>query len=131
MSDVPAGLKYTNSHEWVSVGGDGIVTVGITDHAQELLGDVVFVEIPEEGTNVSAGEGCAVVESVKAASDIYSPVSGEIVARNEALEDAPEQINQDAFGEGWIFRVQMSDDSELEALMDSEDYADMAAAESH
>jgi len=130
MINVPTGLKYSNSHEWVSVSDDGIATIGITEHAQELLGDLVFVEIPEEGTNVSAGEACAVVESVKAASDVYSPVSGEVVGRNEALEDAPEQINQDAFGEGWIFRVQMTDPSELEALMDSEDYADMAATDS-
>lgn len=131
MSDVPAGLKYTKSHEWVSVGDDGIVTVGITDHAQELLGDLVYVEIPEEGSNVTAGEACAVVESVKAASDVYSPVSGEVVGRNDALEDAPEQVNQDAFGEGWIFRVQMSDPSELEALLDAEAYADLAASEEH
>ena len=131
MSNVPAGLKYTKSHEWVSVGDDGIVTVGITEHAQELLGDLVYVEIPEEGSNVSAGEACAVVESVKAASDVYSPVTGEVVARNGALEDAPEQVNQDAFGEGWIFRVKMSDPSELEALLDSEAYADLAASESH
>ncbi|MDH5300826.1 MAG: glycine cleavage system protein GcvH [Gammaproteobacteria bacterium] len=131
MNDVPAGFKYTQSHEWVSVSDDGIVTVGITDHAQQLLGDLVYVEIPEEGTIVKAGEPCAVVESVKAASDVYAPVSGEVVARNSALEDAPEQVNQDAFGEGWIFRIKMSNPGELKKLLDADTYADLAASESH
>lgn len=122
MSDTPSELRYAKSHEWVKNEGDGTVTIGITDHAQELLGDLVFVDMPEVGDNVEAGSECAVVESVKAASDIYSPVSGEIIAANEALDDAPETINDDAFGEGWIFKVKLSDAADLDGLLDAAGY---------
>ncbi len=122
MSDTPSELRYAKSHEWVKSEGDGTVTIGITDHAQELLGDLVFVDMPEVGDNVEAGSECAVVESVKAASDIYSPVSGEIIAVNEALDDAPETINDDAFGEGWIFKVKLSDAADLDGLLDAAGY---------
>ena len=122
MSVTPSHLRYTKSHEWVNDEGDGTVTVGITDHAQEMLGDLVFVDLPEVGDSVSAGSECAVVESVKAASDIYSPVSGEILGVNGTLEDTPEIINEDAFGEGWIFKVKLSDASELDGLLDAAGY---------
>lgn len=122
MSNIPAELKYTNSHEWVRAEGDGVFTVGITEHAQELLGDMVFVELPSVGDEVNAGEECTVAESVKAASDVYSPLTGEVVAINDELEDAPQQVNTDPFGDGWLFKVKASDDSELESLLDAEDY---------
>ncbi|MEZ5581749.1 MAG: glycine cleavage system protein GcvH [Candidatus Competibacteraceae bacterium] len=109
MSTIPPALKYTTSHEWVQPNDDGTITVGVTDHAQAQLGDMVFVELPEVGRKVSAAEECAVVESVKAASDVYSPAAGEIVAVNDALTDAPELINQDPYGEGWLFRVATDD----------------------
>lgn len=127
MSNAPTDLRYAKSHEWVRDEGDGTATVGITDHAQELLGDLVFVDPPGIGDTVEAGGDCAVVESVKAASDIYSPVSGEILAVNAALEDAPETINEDAFGEGWIFKVKMSDIAELDGLLDAAGYAAILA----
>ncbi|RLJ17676.1 glycine cleavage system protein GcvH [bacterium endosymbiont of Escarpia laminata] len=127
MSDTPSELRYAKSHEWVKNEGDGTVTIGITDHAQELLGDLVFVDMPEVGDNVEAGSECAVVESVKAASDIYSPVSGEIIAVNEALDDAPEKINDDAFGEGWIFKVKLSDAADLDGLFDAAGYDALVA----
>lgn len=123
MSNIPSELKYASSHEWVRDEGDGTFTVGISEHAQELLGDMVFVELPEVGEEVDAGEDCAVAESVKAASDIYAPISGEIVAINEDLEDAPETVNNDAYGDGWLFRIKASDESELENLLDAEGYA--------
>ncbi|MBB1292560.1 MULTISPECIES: glycine cleavage system protein GcvH [Pseudoalteromonas] len=123
MSNIPSELKYASSHEWVRNEGDGTFTVGISEHAQELLGDMVFVELPEVGDEVDAGEDCAVAESVKAASDIYAPISGEIVAINEDLEDAPETVNNDAYGDGWLFRIKASDESELENLLDAEGYA--------
>ncbi len=107
--------------------GDGTVTIGITDHAQEMLGDLVFIDPPEVGERVEAGSDCAVVESVKAASDVYSPVSGEVVAINETLQDTPETINEDAFGDGWIFQVKLSDPAELEALLDADGYAALIA----
>ncbi len=122
MSNVPANLKYTASHEWVLDNGDGTVTVGITDHAQELLGDVVFVEVPEVGRAVEKGEEFSLVESVKAASDIYSPVTGEVVAVNEALEDSPETINESAFEDGWIAKIKLSDVSELDDMLDATAY---------
>ena len=122
MSSVPANLKYAASHEWVLDNGDGTVTIGITDHAQESLGDVVFVEVPEVGRIVAKGEEFSLVESVKAASDIYSPVTGEVVAVNEALEDAPETINESAFEDGWIAKIKMSDASELDDLLDAAAY---------
>lgn len=123
MSNIPSELKYAPSHEWVRNEGDGTFTVGITEHAQELLGDMVFVELPEVGDEVDAGEECAVAESVKAASDIYTPITGEIIAINEELEDAPETVNNDAFGDGWLFRIKATDESELENLLDAEGYA--------
>ncbi|WP_394191751.1 glycine cleavage system protein GcvH [Pseudoalteromonas atlantica] len=123
MSNIPSELKYASSHEWVRNEGDGTFTVGISEHAQELLGDMVFVELPEVGDEVDAGEDCAVAESVKAASDIYAPISGEIIAINEELEDAPETVNNDAYGDGWLFRIKASDESELENLLDAEGYA--------
>lgn len=129
MSNTPTDLRYAKSHEWVRDEGDGTATVGISDHAQELLGDLVFVDPPGMGDTVEAGGDCAVVESVKAASDVYSPVSGEIVAVNEALGDAPETINEDAFGEGWIFKVKMSDTKELDGLLDAASYTALLAEE--
>lgn len=131
MSELPSELKYAKTHEWVRDEGDGNVTVGISDHAQELLGDLVFVELPEIGASVDAAAECAVVESVKAASDVYSPVSGEVVAVNEALVDAPETVNQDAFGEGWMFRVKLSDPAQLDGLLDAATYAEVMASEEH
>jgi len=131
MSNLPNELKYAKSHEWARDEGDGTVTVGITDHAQEQLGDLVFVDLPEEGDSVDAGADCAVVESVKAASDIYSPVSGEIVGVNAALADSPEMVNESAFGDGWLFKVKMSDASQLESLLDADGYAEVAAADEH
>ncbi|TLU67385.1 glycine cleavage system protein GcvH [Thalassotalea litorea] len=122
MSNIPSELKYASSHEWVRNEGDGTVTVGITEHAQELLGDMVFVELPEVGDQISTGDDVAVAESVKAASDIYAPVSGEVVGINEDLEDSPELVNSDAFGDGWMFRVKLDDASELDALLDAEGY---------
>ena len=125
MSNIPADLKYASSHEWIRLETDGSYTVGITEHAQELLGDMVFVELPDVGDTVTAGDDCAVAESVKAASDIYAPISGEIIAINEALEDSPELVNSDAFGEGWLFRVMPSDTSEVGALLDAEGYQEV------
>ena len=122
MSNIPAELKSASSHEWIRKDEDGSYTVGISEHAQELLGDMVFVELPEVGDDVSAGEDCAVAESVKAASDIYAPLSGEVVAVNEALEDSPELVNSDAFGDGWFFRVMPTDLAELDNLLDAEGY---------
>jgi len=123
MSNIPSELKYATSHEWVNVAVDGIVTVGITEHAQGLLGDMVFVELPDVDDSVSVGDDVAVAESVKAASDIYAPVSGTVVEINEELEDSPELVNSDAFGEGWLFKVKLDDASELENLLDAEGYA--------
>lgn len=129
MSNVPSELMYTKSHEWVRRESDGSVTVGITHHAQELLGDLVFVETPEAGSHFDAGDDCAVVESVKAASDVYAPISGEVVEGNELLANAPETINADPYGDGWIFRIKPSDDAELNDLMDADAYAEQIAAE--
>jgi len=131
MSNIPVDLKYTKSHEWVRMNDDGTVTVGISDNAQDQLGDMVFIEVPEVGQSVTAEEACAVVESVKAASDVYAPVSGEIVEANESLADTPETVNQDAYGAGWIFRIQPSDAGELDALMDADAYGEFLAAEAH
>lgn len=122
MSNIPSELKYATSHEWVRKEGDGTYTVGISEHAQELLGDMVFVDLPDVGDEVDAGEDCAVAESVKAASDIYAPITGEVVAINEELEDAPEQVNADSYGDGWLFRIKASDESELDNLLDAEGY---------
>jgi glycine cleavage system H protein len=122
MSEVPLELKYTKSHEWVRQEDDGSITVGITDHAQELLGDLVFVELPETGSVMAADEACCVVESVKAASDVYMPLSGEIFEVNDALSDTPEMINDSPYDDGWLFRLNPSEPLELEELMDAEDY---------
>ncbi len=130
MSHIPADLRYARTHEWVRDEGNGRVTIGITEHAQQSLGDLVFVELPGEQGNVQAGDTCAVVESVKAASDIYAPVDGEVVAVNEALADAPEQVNQDPYGEGWLFVMQATDPGELEELLDADGYAEVVAEES-
>ena len=117
MSNVPTESKYATSHEWVRHAGNGEYVVGITEHAQELLGDMVFVDLPDVGATVSAGEDCAVAESVKAASDIYAPISGEIIAANDALESSPELVNSDPYGEGWLFRIKASDPAELGNLL--------------
>jgi glycine cleavage system H protein len=122
---IPTDLKYTKSHEWLKQEADGTVTVGISDHAQEALGDIVFLELPEIGRRVKAGEECAVVESVKAASDIYAPVSGEIVARNNAAVDAPESVNQDAYA-AWLFKLKPSDPAEIGTLLDAAAYTEVA-----
>ena len=129
MSHIPADLRYARTHEWVRDEGNGRVTIGITEHAQQSLGDLVFVELPGEQGNVQAGDTCAVVESVKAASDIYAPVDGEVVAVNEALADAPEQVNQDPYGEGWLFVMQATDPGELGELLDADGYAEVVAEE--
>ena len=131
MSNIPVDLKYAKTHEWARVNDDGSVTVGISDSAQDQLGDMVFVEAPETGQNVVAGEACAVVESVKAASDVYAPIAGEIVEINEVLTDSPETVNTDVYGEGWIFRMAPTDKAELDGLMDAETYASFLASEEH
>jgi len=131
MSEIPGDLKFLKSHEWARVEDNGVVRVGISDHAQGQLGDLVYVELPEIGASVQAGNGVAVVESVKAASDIYSPVSGEIVEVNELLNDKPETINEDAFGDGWIFAVRISDRAELDELLDADAYAEQIENEDH
>jgi glycine cleavage system H protein len=121
MSKLPTDLKYTKSHEWVRAEADGTLTVGVTDHAQEALGDIVFLELPETGRIVAAGEACAVIESVKAASDIYAPVAGEVVAANEAVLDAPECVNADAYA-AWLFRIKPADAADLGSLLDAATY---------
>ncbi|MFZ3004161.1 MAG: glycine cleavage system protein GcvH [Undibacterium umbellatum] len=120
--NVPADLKYTTSHEWVRTEADGTITVGITEFAQDALGDIVFVDLPKVGTALEAGKDCAVVESVKAAGDIYAPVTGEVVAINEALADAPESINADAFS-AWLFKLKPANIADVDALMNAEAYA--------
>lgn len=130
MNEIPGDLKFLRSHEWARVDDNGRVTVGISDHAQGQLGDLVYVELPNVGDRVDQNGSCAVVESVKAASDIYSPVAGTIVAVNQALSDKPETINEDAFGEGWIFTVQPEDLAQLDELLTPDDYAAMIEEES-
>jgi len=122
MAEYNPDVKYAESHEWAKMLDDNIVEVGISDYAQESLGDVVFVELPEIGTQLSAKDECCAVESVKAASDIYAPVDGEIVAVNEALEDSPELLNESPFGEGWIFRIKVANDESLDGLLDADAY---------
>ena len=131
MSNIPVELKYAKSHEWARTNDDGSVTVGISDSAQDQLGDMVFIEVPEVGMTVTAGEACAVVESVKAASDVYAPVGGEIVEVNENLADSPETVNTDTYGDGWIFRMQPADAAELGALMDADAYESFLASADH
>jgi glycine cleavage system H protein len=123
MSNIPQELKYASSHEWVRSEGNGVYTVGITEHAQDLLGDMVFVELPDVGDSVAQGDDVAVAESVKAASDIYAPISGEIVAVNEALNDAPETVNSAPYADGWMFQIKASDEAEVAALLDAAGYA--------
>ena len=130
MSEVPADLRYTRSHEWVKDNGDGTVTVGITDHAQEALGDIVFVETPEVGRQVTAEEACAVVESVKAASDIYAPIAGEVVDANQVLADSPDAINQGPYGDGWIFALRPKDPGDMDQLLDATAYQAIVDEES-
>ncbi|MEF3082765.1 glycine cleavage system protein GcvH [Luteimonas sp. SMYT11W] len=129
MSEIPGDLKFLKSHEWVRIEGDGKVTIGISDHAQGLLGDLVYVELPAVGDDIQAGTGVAVVESVKAASDVYAPVSGTITAVNEALADKPETINEDAYGEGWLFVVELSEPDQLNELLAPDDYAEQIEGE--
>ncbi|MDA8192222.1 glycine cleavage system protein GcvH [Acidiferrobacter thiooxydans] len=128
MSKVPADLHYTKSHEWVREDGM-VLVVGITDHAQDLMGDMVFVELPKPGTRVDTGKECAVVESVKAASDVYAPVAGEVTAINEALADAPETLNADPYGNGWLFKIKPADPGAVRALLDASAYETLLASE--
>lgn len=127
MSYVPSDLKFTHSHEWVRDEGNGIYTIGITEHAQSLLGDMVFIDLPELEDEFEAGDDCAVVESVKSASDIYAPLTGVVVAINEDLEGAPGLVNSDPYGDGWLFQLQVEDDIELGELLDGEDYLETIA----
>ena len=131
MSEIPGDLKFQKSHEWARVEGDGRVTVGISDHAQGLLGDLVYVELPNVGDRIEAGNACAVVESVKAASDVYSPVSGTIVEVNTALADKPETINEDAYGDGWIFVLEAEEPDQLKELLGPDDYAELLEEDEH
>lgn len=131
MSNIPKDLKYTKSHEWVRPNSDGSITVGITHHAQDLMGDMVFVDLPQAGTQVTSGKECGVVESVKAASDVYAPVSGEIVEANAALADSPETVNKDPYGSGWMFRLKPANKAEVDALLDAKAYEALVASEKH
>ena len=125
MSEIPGDLKFLKSHEWARVEDNGQVTIGISDHAQGLLGDLVYVELPNVGDRVEAGNACAVVESVKAASDVYTPVTGKVVEVNTALSDKPETINEDAYGDGWIFVVEAEEPEQLNELLSPDDYAEL------
>lgn len=129
MSDIPADLKYIETHQWVRISDDGTATVGITDFAQEQLGDVVYVGVPDIGTTVTGGEEAGVAESVKSASDVFSPVTGEVIEVNEALEDEPEKVNEDPYGDGWLFKVRLADKGELDGLMDPAAYSEHVASE--
>ena len=135
MSEIPGDLKFLKSHEWARVEGDGKVTVGISDHAQGLLGDLVYVELPNVGDTVEAGNACAVVESVKAASDVYAPLSGRVVEVNAALADKPETINEDAYGDGWLFTLEIDDaeqfKDQINELLAPDDYAELLEEEDH
>lgn len=131
MSEFPGELRYAESHEWARVEDDGTITVGISDHAQEALGDVVYVELPEVGAEVEAKGEAGVVESVKAASDIYAPVAGKIIAVNTALEDAPETVNESPYDNGWFFKMQPNDIAELESLLDPNAYQQLCESEDH
>lgn len=128
---IPTDLKYAKSHEWAKKQPDGTVVIGITDHAQSALGDLVFVEVPKAGRTVKAGEACAVVESVKAASDVYAPISGEVVDANAALANAPETLNQDPYGKGWMFKLKPSSAAELDRLLDAAGYEKVVAEAGH
>ena len=122
MSNIPNDLRYAATHEWVRPESDGVFTVGISEHAQELLGDMVFVDLPDEGDKVSTGDDVAVAESVKAASDVYTPLTGEVIAVNEDLEDSPELVNSDPYGDGWLFKIKADDPKEVESLLDADGY---------
>ena len=124
MSNIPAELRYAATHEWVRPEGNGVFTVGITEHAQELLGDMVFLDLPDEGDQIAMGDDVAVAESVKAASDVYAPITGEVLEVNEDLEDSPELVNSDPYGDGWLFKVKADDISEVESLLDADGYAE-------
>ena len=130
MSKTPNDLRYTKSHEWAKRDADGSVTVGITDHAQGLLGDMVFVELPKVGAKVEAGKECGVVESVKAASDVYAPIAGEILAVNTSVSDTPESVNQDAYA-AWMFRIKPRNAADVDALLDAKAYEALVASEQH
>ncbi len=125
MNNIPAELLYTDSHEWLADNGDGTVTIGITHHAQELLGDIVFVEAPDVGRGLDAGEEYTVIESVKAASDSYAPIAGEIIAFNDSLEDSPEMVNEDPYIEGWIVKLKLAEDADLGMLLSAQAYSDV------
>lgn len=131
MSSAPKSLKYTTTHEWVRQDEDELITVGITNHAQCLLGELVYAELPEVDASFDAGEECAVVESVKAAADVYCPVSGEVVEVNQALESSPQLINQDPYGQGWLFKMRPFETKELAELLTAEDYSKQIASEAH
>jgi glycine cleavage system H protein len=131
MSNTPIELRYTKSHEWVRSENDGTLTVGITDHAQELMGDMVYVELPEVGKKLAGEKECAVVESVKAAADVYAPVCGVVVAVNETLPDAPETVNKDPYGDGWMFRVKPDNAEDINDLLNAKAYAALVASEKH
>lgn len=131
MSDIPSELRYVDTHEWARLEDDGTVTVGITDHAQEALGDIVYVELPEVDTDGIAGEEAGVVESVKAASDVYFPISGTVIAVNSALTESPEIINTDPYGEGWFYKLKPRDPADLDDLLDAEGYAEVAENDEH
>jgi len=131
MSEIPGDLKFMKSHEWVRIEGDGKATIGISDHAQALLGDLVYVELPTVGERLEAGNTCAVVESVKAASDVYAPITGTVTAVNSTLTDAPEVINEDAYGEGWLFVVEIEDLDEVNELLGPDDYAELIEDDGH
>ena len=131
MSEIPGDLKFHKSHEWVRVEGNGRATIGISDHAQGLLGDLVYVELPSVGDQVEAGNACAVGESVKAASDVYAPISGKVVEVNAALADKPETINEDAYGDGWMFVLEIEDADQLNELLGPDDYAELLEEDEH
>lgn len=131
MSKVPQELRYTKTHEWVRVESDGSLTVGVTDHAQDLMGDMVFVDLPKPGTRLTAGKECAVVESVKAASDVYAPVAGEVTAANEALANGPERVNKDPYGDGWLFRLKPANKADVDKLLGAKAYEAQIASEQH
>ncbi|ARS54027.1 glycine cleavage system protein GcvH [Kushneria konosiri] len=131
MSQIPTNLRYSDSHEWVQDNGDGTVTIGITDHAQQALGDVVFVELPEVGSTLTTGEEFGVVESVKAASDLYAPLGGAVLGVNTLLEDAPESLNESPYDDAWLIKIRLAEPDELESLMDAESYTELVANESN
>lgn len=131
MSEIPGDLKFLKSHEWVRVEGGGKATIGISDHAQGLLGDLVYVELPNVGDRIELGNACAVVESVKAASDVYAPISGKVFEVNAALADKPETINEDAYGDGWLFVVELDDAEQLNDLLGPDEYAELLDSEEH